>query len=548
MAKSMKNIKDYRLNLSLIGLIIRQFREFWYYYLGALLTLVATHWIQSNLPFYAKDLADMVEKGSEAIESWPFVLMALGIIVFRTSSRLLFFYPARIQQKLLRVELLERLENTSPYRFEKRSAGQLFQILNGDIEQIRALIGFALLQIGNIIISLAILLPKLAAFESRLLIALLPMLGSSLIFTLFVVKSRRWFRLVQDRAGEVNNFLIESFVGKRTIKNYHAEKSFINLFSQTSWHELQATFRSGVNISIAMPLIPLGVGLSLIWGGWIIWELQLGASSLVLFSGFVFLFLEPLAFFSWIGAVFSSSSTAWDRIAELIADLDKPSPLEATTDSKVDFWGERIDIPYLENQWNVLVGATGCGKTHVLKQLAQRFKNQGRSISYVAQEPYLYNDTLERNIFLGQEITESKRKRALELLKLFALDFLESNVELLLKLEVGENGKRLSGGQAKRLCLVRTLMSPSEVLLWDDPFSSVDLIHEKQILSALRNAPELKNKTLILTSHRLSTVRQSDFVLALEKHNGVIESGQVNSLVAANSKSWTYEYFEKQMV
>ena len=471
MAKSMKNIKDYRLNLSLIGLIIRQFREFWYYYLGALLTLVATHWIQSNLPFYAKDLADMVEKGSESIESWPFVLMALGIIVFRTSSRLLFFYPARIQQKLLRVELLERLENTSPYRFEKRSSGQLFQILNGDIEQIRALIGFALLQIGNIIISLAILLPKLAAFESRLLIALLPMLGSSLIFTLFVVKSRRWFRLVQDRAGEVNNFLIESFVGKRTIKNYHAEKSFINLFSQTSWHELQATFRSGVNISIAMPLIPLGVGLSLIWGGWIIWELQLGASSLVLFSGFVFLFLEPLAFFSWIGAVFSSSSTAWDRIAELIADSDKPSPLEATTDSKVDFWGKRIDIPYLENQWNVLVGATGCGKTHVLKQLAQRFKNQGRSISYVAQEPYLYNDSLERNIFLGQEITESKRKRALELLKLFALDFLESNVELLLKLEVGENGKRLSGGQAKRLCLVRTLMSPSEVLLWDDPFS-----------------------------------------------------------------------------
>src|SRR5690606_32350048 len=203
-----------RLDLTLFALVVRQFREFWLYYLGALLTLFATHWIQSTLPFYAKDLAEMVEAGSESVEILPFVLLAIGIIVFRTSSRLLFFLPARVQQKLLRVELLERLENTSPYRFERHSAGQLFQVLNGDLEHIRALIGFALLQIGNIIISLSILLPKLVAFESRLVIALLPMLICSVLFTLFVVKSRKWFRLNQDRAAEVSHNLIESYAGK----------------------------------------------------------------------------------------------------------------------------------------------------------------------------------------------------------------------------------------------------------------------------------------------------------------------------------------------
>src|SRR5690606_16631254 len=118
-------------------------------------------------------------------------------------------------------------------------------------------------------------------------------------------------------------------------------------------------------------------------------------------------------------------------------------------------------------------------------------------VAYVAQEPYLYNDTLERNIFLGREISEPMRARALELLKLFALDFLESTPERLLKMEVGENGKRLSGGQAKRLCLIRSLMADAHIILWDDPFSSVDLIHERQILSVLKTAPELKNKTLI---------------------------------------------------
>lgn len=544
----MGKLRNNRLDLSLIALILRQFREFWYYYLGALLTLFATHWIQSTLPFYAKDLAEMVEKGSASIATWPFFMLALGIIIFRTSSRLLFFYPARIQQKLLRVELLERLENTSPYRFEERSAGQLFQVLNGDIEQIRALIGFALLQIGNIVISLAVLLPKLAAFEERLLIALLPMVGGSLIFTLFVVKSRKWFRYSQDRAGEVNHFLIESYVGKRTVKNYHAEKSFVNMFSKTSWHELEASFRSGINISIAMPLIPLGVGLSLIWGGWIIWELDLGASSLVLFSGFVFLFLEPLSFFSWIGAVFSSSSTAWDRLSELVHDLEKPSPYEMREDERVDFWGKRIKIPFEKNKWNVLVGSTGSGKTHVLKQLAQYYKDQNINIAYVAQEPYLYNDTLEKNIFLGRKITDEDRSRAIELLQLFALDFLESSSQRLLALEVGENGKRLSGGQAKRLCLIRTLMSHGEVLLWDDPFSSVDLIHERHILNALKVAPELKNKTLLMTSHRLSTVRQCDVVVAIDRDQGVVEFGEASELVAPEAKSWTYAYFEKQMV
>lgn len=544
----MKNVNANRLDLSLIALIVRQFKEFWYYYLGALLTLFATHWIQSTLPFYAKELAEMVEEGSAAIDIMPFVLLAVGIIVFRTSSRLLFFYPARVQQKLLRVELLERLENTSPYRFEKHSAGQLFQVLNGDLEHIRALIGFALLQIGNIIISLSVLLPKLAAFESRLVIALIPMLICSMTFTLFVVRSRKWFRLNQDRAAEVSHNLIESYTGKRTIKNYHAESSFIELFRQTSWRELEASFRSGINISVAMPLIPLGVGLSLIWGSWIIWQENLGASSLVLFSGFVFLLLEPLSFFSWIGAVFTSASTAWDRLSELVSDLRRPSLYEGVSDDSVEYWGARLHLPLKEGKWNVLVGNTGCGKTHLLKQLAQNARDKNIKIAYVAQEPYLYNDTLERNIFLGREVDEHSRTRALELLKLFALDFLESSPERLLSLEVGENGKRLSGGQAKRLCLIRTLMADAEMLIWDDPFSSVDLIHEKHILNELKNAPELKNKTLILSSHRLSTVKKSDLVIALEKESGIIESGATSELVHANAKSWTYEYFQKQMV
>jgi len=115
-----------------------------------------------------------------------------------------------------------------------------------------------------------------------------------------------------------------------------------------------------------------------------------------------------------------------------------------------------------------------------------------------------------------------------------------------MKLEVGENGKRLSGGQAKRLCLVRSLLSEAQILIWDDPFSSGDLLLEKEIILKLKKSEVMKDKTVILTSHRLSTVRNSDELFYLDREVGIIEQGPVEQILKEQSK--TYEYFQKQMV
>ena len=134
-----------RLEATLTSLILRQFREFWYYYLLAFVSLVFLHLIQSWLPFFARDMAQIATSGVGEISTWKLFAAALGIIFFRTSSRLLFFYPARILQKLLRVEMLDRLENSSPTRYRHYPVGQLYQIIASDMDQLRALIGFALL-------------------------------------------------------------------------------------------------------------------------------------------------------------------------------------------------------------------------------------------------------------------------------------------------------------------------------------------------------------------------------------------------------------------
>lgn len=544
-----------RLQRSLTGLLLNQFKEFWPYYVGALLSLWATHEIQSYLPFKAKELAEMVESGAESVNVMTFVWLALGIIVFRTSSRLLFFYPARVLQKFLRVELLTRLEKVSPTRYKNYSSGQLFQVLFNDVDQLRALVGFALLQVGNIVIALLVLVPKIIEFNAHLIYALTPMLVSFILFTVIVSRNRHLYKKNQDMQGEVQNYIMESYSGKKTIKNYHAEDSFIEMFKQNSMRELMYFYRAGIGVAFSMPLIPLGVGLSFLWGAWIIKEQALGSSSLVLFSGFVFLFLEPLMFLSWIGVVFARSYAAWTRLKALVDKVALPSNDEvflkehnelAHKEFVVSFWEERLEIDLSPMDWTVLVGKTGCGKTYVIQQLAEALRLRGKDISYVAQDPYLYNDTLQANIFLGHDPTQEELDEAYELLKLFGLDYLAPSASKLLGMEVGENGKRLSGGQAKRLSLVRSLMSGATTLIWDDPFSSVDVILERSIITKLKKSRWCQGKTVLLSSHRLSTVVQSDAVIYLDKHEGIVEKGDVQELL--NAKGKVYDYFEGQVV
>lgn len=546
-----------RLDQSLVQLLTKQFREFWYYYLGAFICLYLTHYIQSELPFIAKELADTISTG----KSYPVLnlfFLAVGIIIFRTSSRLLFFYPARVLQKFLRLEIVELLEVASPYRYKDHSKGQIFQVIGSDLEEVRALIGFALLQIANIVIALSVLVPKLMSFNTEIFIALTPVFVAFIIFTIIVSKNKKFYRKTQDLQGEVQNFIIESYLGKRTIKNFHAESAFIKLFKSHSMEELVNFYKAGQRVAISIPLVPTGVGLSLIWGAHIIFSNDLGATSLILFSGFVFLFLEPIMFLSWIGVVFTRSAGAWARVRELVKDLTQESEMEAklkATDAYVEteneyqfkfpYWDNGFSLQLKKNKMSIIVGETGHGKTEMLLKVAQILRNQGKNISFVAQDPYLYNGTIFENLQLGNKLTDEQRDMAYELLTVFGLDYLASSKDALFNLVVGEDGKRLSGGQAKRVALVKSLLTDAEVIIWDDPFSSVDVVLEKQILDKLANMNLLKDKTLLLTGHRYTTVLLSDSVTLIEKSRGLVENLQVNNL---DKESEIYEHFKKQLV
>ena len=148
---------------------------------------------------------------------------------------------------------------------------------------------------------------------------------SFILFSVIVVRSKRFFKNAQDLQGEVQNYIMETWQGKQTIQNYQAEDSFIKLFEKHSFKELHNFYFAGKGVAFARPLIALGIGLSLLFGAYLIKKINLDASYLIFFSGFLFLLMEPLMYASWIGVVAARSKASWKRVIELICLIENES-------------------------------------------------------------------------------------------------------------------------------------------------------------------------------------------------------------------------------
>lgn len=544
---------QYRLHRRFIPWLVAHTFEYIHYYIGAIACLYYLHYFSSEIPIMAKNLGDAaVENKLAETNIFDFILLALYIIFFRTLSRLLFFYPARIQQRNLRMELVNRLEKSFPRNYQDYNEGMIFQSLYNDLNRLRGFVGFALLQFGNIVIASLIFIPKIREFNPDFLIAFSPLALCIVLFSIIIYFFQPFMKRGMDEYAQVQNFLLESYEAKKTIQNYHSEQDFYNFFNEKSDKELRTFFISTLGRVISFPMVKLGIGASLIWGAIIVRDQNLSGSDLIFFSSFLFLIIEPLMFMSWIGVVTSQGYAAWTRTKEMIAKLDQKiddsffredNPLETP---ELPLWGKNLKLEFILGKWSILIGETGSGKSWLLEKYAELLTLQKKEYSFIHQEPYLYNDTVEGNIFLGQEITEAKAQKAKFYLKEFGLDVLSESLDSLMKMELGENGKRVSGGQAKRIALIRSLISDVNYILWDDPFSSVDLILEAEIIKRLKSDEDLKDKTFIVTSHRISTVRESDYIIYIDKEHGLLESGETNKIL--NTESKIDEFFSKQMV
>ena len=201
-----------------------------------------------------------------------------------------------------------------------------------------------------------------------------------------------------------------------------------------------------------------------------------------------------------------------------------------------------------------LVGATGSGKSTLVNLLPRLFDPPPesvlidgidirdlslsalrRAVGYVPQEPFLFSQTIAQNVAFGLSGSEDQLRAVSDLNPIErAVDVARLDKDVIhfregLDTTIGERGVTLSGGQKQRVAIARALMADPKILILDDAFSAVDTKTEQEILSRLR--PVLRERTSIVVSHRISTIREADLILVLGGGR-VIERGNHRTLIA----------------
>jgi ATP-binding cassette subfamily B protein len=370
---------------------------------------------------------------------------------------------------------------------------------------------------------------------------------------------------VQEGFAVLNTRVRENLSGIRVVKAFAQEANQISLFEDACRDYLERNMALARVQRLFLPAMVFFTGIAtalVLWrGGRAVMSGAISLGDFVAFSGYLALLMWPMAALGWTLNLFQRGAAGWARIREL---LEQPAePLAAggrrpAGPGEIRFEGVRVrlggrdvlaglDLVIEPGRTTALVGSTGAGKSTLLELLARLVApDEGRilvdgvpleewdlaelrsALSFVPQEAFLFSETIAQNLSVGRPGADEREIRAVaELAALAAeVDAFADGFESV----VGERGVTLSGGQRQRTTLARALLRQPRILVLDDAFSNMDTGTEEAVLSGV--ADRMRGMTVLLVSHRLSTIRRADRVVYLE-HGRIVESGTHRELVDA---------------
>jgi ABC-type multidrug transport system fused ATPase/permease subunit len=390
------------------------------------------------------------------------------------------------------------------------------------------------------------------------------------IFTLSFRKIARGTSMsYRKTVGHVNATMAESVSGITVSKSFGQESEEYESFKQVNWENYRAGLRRGLSFAMLFP------GLDLIWGICLFLIIQYGGfyiitaftgltvGKLYLFVVFMQSFFFPLMQLSTYYNNFQSGLAAFERILYVVDSENSVKQKEPTIDlDSVD--GEieirNLDFAYVEGEpvfenFNLkieageklaIVGHTGSGKTSLASLIARFYefqkgeilvdkkdirtidlKSYRRHLGLVQQDVFLFIGTVQENIIYGNR--DAKLQDIEQALKAIKADEFIEYLPDGLTTNVRERGSRLSLGQRQLVAFARALLANPRILILDEATSSVDAYTEAVIQEALETL--LENRTAIIIAHRLSTVKNADRIIVLDKGK-IIEEGKHDELMA----------------
>jgi ATP-binding cassette subfamily B multidrug efflux pump len=506
------------------------------------------------------------------------LLLIAGIAgYFRYQMRRIIISASRGFEYDLRNDFFAHLERLPLSFFQTNRTGDLMSRATNDLSAVRMMIGPAVMYLTNTIITAIVSLTLMFMVDVRLtLIALIPLPIVSITVKIFGTKIHKTFEQVQEKLSDMSAVVQESLTGVRVVRAYGQEGAEVARFRQSNLDYLEHNRRLSRLQGAFFPTMSLFLGFSALLALWLgsrdVVSGRITVGELVAFNAYLAQLAWPMIAFGWVTNLLQRGMASWNRMLTVMDtepdvrdENAAPTGFASRTDGNSSIQGgiefrhlsffyagrevlADISFSVKAGDTVAIVGGTGAGKT-TLVNLLPRLHNPPRgtvfidgvdvrdiplselrgAIGFVPQEPFLFSDTLGDNVAFG--VPQLKAQHPERIAAAAAIAQLDKDVADFpngYDTMVGERGITLSGGQKQRTAIARAVITDPRILILDDALSAVDTYTEEEILTRLRGV--MRSRTAIIISHRISTVRDADQIIVLERGR-LVEQGKHEDLI-----------------
>jgi len=544
-------------------------------------------------PWVLQHAIDELGTGMTRARLALYALATLGVAVagggFRYLMRRIVIGASRHIEYDLRNDFFAHLQRLPVAYYQQHRTGDLMSRATNDLGAVRMMIGPAVMYAASTGVLFLVAVVMMVSLSVRLtVIALAALPVVSLAVRRFGTAIHTRFEQIQAQLSEVSAVTQEALAGVRVVRAYGQEDAELERFRAAN-DEYVARNRALIGIQgLFYPSLTFFLGVAALLVLWLgareVIAGRLTVGQFVAFNAYLSMLSWPMIAFGWVTNMIQRGLASWGRMLEVldtppaITDQEETGPLTAASQVRGDLefrdlsFGydgrlvlQRISVFIPAGHTVAIVGPTGSGKSTLLSLVARlhdpppgtlfvdgvdvrRIPLQALrgAIGMVPQEPFLFSMSVGDNIAFGLPPAGTDPGREAAIGEAAAVARIDTDLQHFpngYATMVGERGLTLSGGQKQRTAIARALLTDPRILLLDDALSAVDTYTEEEILRRLRVV--MRERTSILVSHRVSTVRQADLILVLDAGR-ITERGTHDELVARGG--FYAELFRKQQL
>lgn len=566
------------------------FKEHKSNYFFGIIWLILIDAVQLLVPQILRDVTNLLQQGLltfQILIKYCILILLTGLIIAigRYFWRIYIFGNSRKLEYHLRDMLFNHLLTLSPNYYNTHSTGDLMAHATNDIDAVRASLGQGIIMFVDAIFltTLSVIMMIKTTNLKLTIIALFTLPFITIAVGKFGKIIHKRFRSVQEAFSNFTDTTRENFSGIRVIKSFVQEELALEEFSSANKNNLEKNMELVKVSGIFHPLIQFVASLSflvvIVYGSKLVILDTISLGDFIAFNNYLSLLIWPMMAIGFVINIIQRGIASMERINVIleekpeIVDSNDAVPL-TNVKGKIEFKNvyfkypnsqsyvlEDINFTIEEGNTLAIVGRTGSGKTTIVNLLLRLYeadkgtillddidikniqiKSLRDNISYVPQDNFLFSSSIKDNIGFAfdEKIPDEQIISAAKVAEVYdnIIEFPNGFDTIL-----GERGVTLSGGQKQRIAIARAIAKDGPILILDDSLSSVDTETEEKILNNLENM--MGEKTIIIISHRISTVKNADQIIVLD--NGkIIERGNHESLLKIDG---LYRYlYEKQLL